>query len=65
LTIIDRVQQAASSALAGRTGTVVALDPATGAVLAYTANPSLDPKPIGSGDLDGTEALSDPASLDR
>jgi peptidoglycan glycosyltransferase len=65
LTIVDRVQRAAASALAGRTGTVVALDPATGAVLAYAASPALDPNDVSSGSIVVTDALSDPASLDR
>ncbi len=42
LTLDSSVQQAASQALAGRRGAVVALDPRTGAVLALVSRPSFD-----------------------
>ncbi|MGH2916688.1 MAG: peptidoglycan D,D-transpeptidase FtsI family protein, partial [Solirubrobacteraceae bacterium] len=47
-TLDPKAQQVARSALAGRAGSVVALDPRTGAVLAMYSNPSYDdnhPKP--------------------
>lgn len=43
LTIDSGVQQAAVGALGGQKGAVVALDPKTGAVLAYVSSPSYDP----------------------
>ncbi|MBS3956914.1 MAG: FtsW/RodA/SpoVE family cell cycle protein [Clostridiales bacterium] len=46
LTIDSRVQQAAEQALAGRRGSVVALDPRTGAVLAMASVPAYDPNTI-------------------
>ena len=42
LTIDSRVQKAAEDALAGHTGAIVALDPRTGAVLAWASAPSFD-----------------------
>ncbi len=50
LTIDPAVQRAAEEALDGRTGAVVAIDPATGAVLASYANPTYDPNPLSSHD---------------
>ncbi|HVC70498.1 MAG TPA: penicillin-binding transpeptidase domain-containing protein [Acidimicrobiales bacterium] len=52
LTISTRMQEAAKTALAGKVGAVVALDPQTGAVLAMYSNPTFDPNPLAS--LDGT-----------
>lgn len=43
LTVSQKMQQAAATALGGRTGTVVAIEPATGAVLALYSNPTYDP----------------------
>ena len=43
LTIDPSVQQAAWDALDGRRGSVVALDPSTGAILAMVSSPSYDP----------------------
>ncbi len=43
LTIDPVVQQAAWDALAGQVGAVVAIDPATGAILAMVSSPSFDP----------------------
>lgn len=42
-TLDTKAQQVARAALAGRIGSVVALDPRTGAVLAMYSNPSYDP----------------------
>lgn len=50
LTIEPAVQRAARSALDGREGAVVALDPRTGAVLASYANPTFDPNPLSGHD---------------
>ncbi|MDO9108313.1 MAG: FtsW/RodA/SpoVE family cell cycle protein [Coriobacteriia bacterium] len=46
LTIDTRVQKAAEEALAGRRGAVVAIDPATGAILAMASSPDYDPGSI-------------------
>lgn len=46
LTINDELQTAARDALAGQAGAVVALDPATGAVLAMVSNPTFDPNTL-------------------
>jgi peptidoglycan glycosyltransferase len=43
LTIDSRVQKAAASALSGRRGACVVIDPRTGAVLAAASNPTYDP----------------------
>lgn len=42
LTIDSRIQRAAEQALAGRVGAIVALDPRSGAVLAWTSAPTFD-----------------------
>jgi peptidoglycan glycosyltransferase len=43
LTVLDKLQKVAQAQLAGRDGSVVALDPRTGAILAMYSNPSFDP----------------------
>lgn len=43
ITIDSRVQEAAYRALAGQRGAVVAIEPSTGAILAYVSSPSFDP----------------------
>jgi peptidoglycan glycosyltransferase len=65
LTIVDEVQQAAFDALGGRTGAVVAIDPHTGAVLAYVSSPTFDPNDVVAGDLDPDEDDAEPRFLDR
>ncbi|MGH9061382.1 MAG: penicillin-binding transpeptidase domain-containing protein, partial [Acidimicrobiales bacterium] len=50
LTLSSHLQQVAASALAGRTGAVVALDPRTGAIKAMYSNPTFDPNPLASHD---------------
>lgn len=52
LTIDDRVQRAAAKALGTRRGSVVVLDPRTGAVLAAVSTPRFDPSPLASTDFD-------------
>ena len=56
LTLHKEVQQAARDALGDRPGSVVALDPRTGAVLALWSFPSYDPEPISSLDVAAAEA---------
>lgn len=50
VTILASLQQLAARELAGRYGAVVAVAPATGAVLAMYSNPSYDPSPLASHD---------------
>ena len=50
LTIDDRVQRAAATALGKRRGSVVVLDPRTGALLASVSAPRADPSPLASTD---------------
>ncbi|MGD9603607.1 MAG: penicillin-binding protein 2 [Gammaproteobacteria bacterium] len=49
LTIDTELQSAAISALAGERGAIVALEPATGAVLAFVSNPAFDPNEFVNG----------------
>ena len=49
LSLDIQLQEAAETALAGRRGAVVALDPATGDVLAMVSQPSFDPNPFVTG----------------
>ncbi len=56
LTLRADIQAVAQQALAGRTGSVVALDPRTGAILAMYSNPSYDPNPLAGHDFDAVEA---------
>jgi peptidoglycan glycosyltransferase len=50
LTVHSRLQQIAASSLGDQLGSVVALDPQTGAVRALYSNPSFDPGPLASHD---------------
>lgn len=63
LTIDPDVQQVAWDALGNRRGAVVALDPATGRILAMVSKPSFDPNPLASHQssvvLDAYNTLSD------
>jgi penicillin-binding protein 2 len=49
LTLDAEVQRAAESGLDGRRGSVVAIDPRTGGVLALASTPTFDPNPFGRG----------------
>jgi peptidoglycan glycosyltransferase len=46
ITIDHGLQMAAAAALGGQKGAIVAIDPATGAVLALVSNPSFDPNTL-------------------
>jgi cell division protein FtsI/penicillin-binding protein 2 len=46
LTLDNKVQQAAITAMGSKIGSVVALDPTTGAILAMYSNPSYDPSGV-------------------
>jgi len=52
LTLSNAAQQAAYTALAGRRGAVVAIDPATGKILAAVSSPSYDPNALSSHNYD-------------
>ncbi|WP_439887409.1 penicillin-binding protein 2 [Pseudomonas sp. MBLB4123] len=49
LTLDARLQRAAEEALGGRRGAIVAIQPATGEVLAMVSQPSFDPNPFVTG----------------
>lgn len=55
LTVDSRLQQVAKDALGDLTGSVVALDPRTGGILAMYSTPSFDPNLISTNDLDRGE----------
>lgn len=63
LTLRHDVQTVAREALGARKGSVVAIDPRTGALLAFWSFPSYDPTVLGSVDLDAAAAMW--AELDR
>lgn len=64
LTIDPDVQAAARTAMAGRTGAVVAIEPTTGRILASYANPSYDPNALASHDASEVLAAFDAYRLD-
>jgi peptidoglycan glycosyltransferase len=51
LTVLDKLQTVAQQQLANRVGSVVALDPRTGAILAMYSNPTFDPNALASHNL--------------
>jgi peptidoglycan glycosyltransferase len=56
LTISKRLQQVARDALGPRRGSVVALDPQTGAILAMWSFPSYDPNPLAAHSQEAVQA---------
>ena len=67
LTINKAAQDAAYAAMGNRRGAVVALDPATGAILAAVSTPSFDPNKLSSHSADSIKAayesyLNDPSN---
>ncbi len=50
LTVEPSLQQVAANALGANVGSVVAIDPATGAILAMYSNPAFNPTPLASHD---------------
>lgn len=65
LTLQNSVQQAAITALKDKQGSVVALDPATGAILAMYSSPSFDPNAISSNDGDTAKAAGEALDKDQ
>ncbi len=63
LTLDHRLQQASARALGSRRGAVVALDPATGRVLALVSAPAFDPNSLVGADAEAAweELAADPA----
>ena len=55
ITVRDDLQRVAKDALGTREGSVVALDPKTGALLAFWSFPSYDPNAISSNDLNAAQ----------
>lgn len=65
LTTIDpKIQQAASAALAGRKGAVVAMDPQTGAILAMVTAPTYDPNQLAGHNPDQVQKNYDALNAD-
>ena len=56
ISIRKDVQEVARQALAGRAGSVVAVDPKTGAILAFYSSASYDPNPLASHGVDAGRA---------
>jgi peptidoglycan glycosyltransferase len=59
ITVRKDLQQVARDALGDREGSVVAIDPKTGELLAFWSYPSFDPNLVSSNDLDAGEATYD------
>ena len=64
LTIDSELQAAAANALGQRRGSVVALDPSTGEVLAFYSWPTFDPNTISTTDLDAARAAKEALDAD-
>jgi peptidoglycan glycosyltransferase len=64
LTINAHAQQVAYQSMAGHRGAVVALDPATGAILAMVSTPSYDPTVLSGHDPSKMKAAYDKATAD-
>ena len=62
---LARASTAAVSNMKGKVGSVVALDPTTGAVLAMYSNPSFDPNGIASNDNDTSTAAGNALQADK
>jgi penicillin-binding protein A len=59
LSVRADAQQRARDVLGGERGSVVALDPDTGAILAMYSNPTYDPNPLAGHDTNGVQAFMD------
>ncbi len=56
LTVLDKLQKVAQQQLAGRTGSAVAINPKTGAILAMYSNPTFDPNQLAGHNLQQVQA---------
>lgn len=65
MTVDPELQKLAYSLLSGRKGSVVALEPATGRVLAMVSSPSFDPNVLASHDSAGVVAASERLNADE
>lgn len=59
ITVRDDLQRVARQALGNRTGTVLVMDPRSGAVRAMWSNPNFDPNPISHHDTDDDHTARD------
>lgn len=59
LTIDSSLQQTAANALGNRRGSVVAIDPRTGAVLAFYSWPTFDPNSVSATDIEAARAAKE------
>jgi peptidoglycan glycosyltransferase len=64
LTLNPDTQAAAASLLKGKRGSVVAIDPRSGAILAMVSSPTYDPGPLASHDVKKIQAAWAPLSRD-
>lgn len=65
LTVRKDLQQLARDLLGEQRGSVVAIDPRDGSILAMWGFPSFDPNPLSSHDLPAAQALKDQLEADR
>lgn len=63
ITVRNDLQQTARQSLGDRAGTVLALDPRSGAILAMWSNPSFDPNPIAHHDTDTDHTARDAKTM--
>ena len=64
LSLRNDVQEVARDQLGGREGSVVALDPRNGEILALWSTPSFDPNALAAHDFDAAEAVSNQLNAD-
>ncbi len=64
LSMRDDVQQVARDGLGGNEGSVVALDPRNGEIIAMWSNPSFDPNVLATHDFDEAEAAAEALNAD-
>src|SRR5688572_8096147 len=64
LSITEEAQALARDLLGGQKGSIVAIDPKTGAILAMYSNPSYDPNPLAGHDTDVVQAYGEQLQQD-
>lgn len=65
ISITDKMQRTAREALGDKRGSVVAIEPKTGAILAMYSNPSYDPSPLASHDFTAAKKARDALLADK